>query len=101
MYLYIYICIYIYIYILYIHVIRYIYEYMYIYALCYIYMTVVLIFRDLSALCICRAPHSLFIQMLSGMRLTPNFSKCCSKKENNTVSWSNFLIFQTIDFYVL
>ena len=53
---------------------------MYIYALRYIYMTIVLIFRDLSALCVSRAPHSLFIQMLSGMRLTPNFSKCCSKK---------------------
>ena len=69
---------------------RYLYIFAYImYMIWYIYIILVVIFWDLSNVCFL-SPHSSSLQMLSGVRLTPNFSKCYRKEGNNTVLHQNF-----------
>ena len=52
---------------------------------CYVYYPHHDLFR--SEHCVCfLSPNFSSIEMLSGMRLTLDFSKCCRKKESNTVS---------------
>ena len=59
---------------------RYLYIFAYImYMIWYIYIILVVIFWDLSNVCFL-SPHSSSLQMLSGVRLTPNFLNATEKR---------------------
>ena len=61
----------------------------YIFVYIYTYIILVPIFGDLSTVCFSSpySSHSSSIKMHSGVRLTPNFSTYCRKKESNNHQW--------------